>query len=107
MFLFLVDNEIFNFWGNSVGDIFVEATIEKLNLPKDKVKVLFFPLLKNKPEHCLVSGDVLTEQIKEVSQVENVLEDGTVEVSTVESFKNGASHTGIVFFENGFTIKPC
>ena len=64
MFLFLVDNKVLNFWGNKVGDVFVENTIANLSLPKDKVKVLFFPLLKDKPELFKISGIDLIKQKK-------------------------------------------
>jgi len=107
MFLFIIDGEKLDFWGNKVGDIFVDSTIEKLNLPKDKTKVLYFLGLQEKPEFCKVVGNSVITQKKVISEVEIILEDGSKQIKIEESFVDDKTFAGELFFENGLIIKPC
>jgi hypothetical protein len=103
MFLFLVDSLHYGFWGNKVGDIFVDNTIRNLSLDESKVKVLHFFGMRNHPEFYELSGNTLVEKLKsfelDESDPENPIQ---VEVTT-----NGNTFIGEVYFENGVMVKPC
>jgi hypothetical protein len=42
MFYFFVDNVIQGCWGNQIGDVFYDLTVNKMRWPIDKVKLVNF-----------------------------------------------------------------
>ena len=109
MFLILVNNTVLNFWGNKVGDIFIDNTIKYLRLDPSNVKLLYFPQIWDVPEFYLYSNNSITIQRKVITPTLQPKEnDSDPDVFiNVESYEDVITNDAEVFFENGMMIKPC
>ena len=111
MFLILINNEIYRFWGNKPGDIFIDNVIKIFNLPKDSLKLIYFSTLLNKPEDCEFKDNKLIVKIKSQvidESVEPIIVDGIALPRVMKDvFSDGPVYEGEVYFENGLMLKPC
>ena len=112
MFLVLVNNnEIFRFWGNKPGDIFLDSVIQLFKLDTNSLKVIYFPTLIQKPEDCEFKDNKLLVKIKsqvvDESAPKQDAEGNPLPVITKDVFSDGPTYEGEVYFENGLMLKPC
>jgi hypothetical protein len=105
MFLLLEDSSVIGFWGNSVGDIFIENTIKNLKLDGSKVKLMHFLGLEEKPEFFKIEAEKLTVQ-KEISVETPSSVEGEPPVIT-KVLQDDKSFDGSVFFDKGVFFKSC
>ena len=103
MFLILVNNVVLSFWGNKVGDIFIENTIQNLHLDSSQVKLLHFPQIWNIPEFYSQSGNNLTVQNKIVTPT---LSDSDIFIDVI-SYEDIEIHEGVLFYDNGEKLLDC
>jgi hypothetical protein len=99
MFCFLINNEFYNFWANSPSDIFVEATINGLNLDRNNLKIIYFPKLR-KPEFFTVNED---NSISIKEKIESVNENNEVMISynIIDTIQ------GDLYYHNGSMLINC
>lgn len=103
MFALLLNGDFYGFWGNKVGDIFIDNTIKNLNLNPSQVKLLYFPQISNVPELFEVASNklIIKNKVTEVdySDAENPV--------TIEILEKVNEYEGEVYFENGLQLKVC
>ena len=99
MYALFVNNNFRNFWGNTPGDIFLERTMQVLNLSSSEVELHYYPALDSVPANYRFTQtrilEVLNSYQKEVDGVTVTEEDV---VSAIEP---------ITYFANGLYLKPC
>lgn len=90
MFAFFVDGEFKGIWGNKIGDIFYNATIEKLEWDITKTVLVFYDVKKSEMRSAVVH---------EFSPSELVLKDDLGNVLKTIPAE--------LFAENGLLHKAC
>ena len=108
MFCFFKDNELVNFWSNSIGDIFADLTCNSLKWDKAKVDLVFYWGLEGVPEHYeFDSNKKLIIKKRHFTQVESQDENGNVILNEVESFTVEKEIEPDFFMSKGLIVKPC
>lgn len=113
MFALFAQDLFKDFWGNQIGDIFVSATCNSLNLAPSTVDVVYYHGLEDAPEHFTFSPDkTLIIQRKVVSTEMQTIIDAETGESTERSVETVTYVTSRTiqpdpFFTKGVTIQPC
>lgn len=108
MFAFFINDELKNFWGNKLGDIFAINTITKLKWDQSKVDLVYYPSLDSVPLFKEFGSNkelIIKERIVGHEEITN--EDGTVSVVETESFVVKQTIEPVVYVAKGVMVKPC
>jgi hypothetical protein len=120
MFGLFVDNVLRNFWGNSMGDLFLVNTCNKLEINISNVHLMYYAGLKSKPEFYSFDGNKALSILNQVStptQVAALDENGdpVLDENLDPIFHNEDVITYEVqstiqpdpYFSGGIFVKPC
>lgn len=112
MFCLFLDNILKDFWGNSEGDVFIEATAKRLRLNKDLIDLNFYPEIYESPKFYELDADknlILKNEIKTITEESSVNELGETVVSHTEviTYEPYKTIKPVVYFAKGLMIKPC
>jgi len=109
MFAIFVADEFQDFWGNKIGDEFLNGTCASLGFNKSQVDVVFFHGLDEKPEFFTFNPDkTLVIQRKVVSTLTEVDPETGVETTTESvSYVTSRTISADPFFSKGESIQNC
>ena len=116
MFGLFVNDVFKNFWENSTGDIFIEATIKGLRLNRDDVDLVFYPDLEIVPPYYTIdSNKILSILIRSVHREPVLNENGdpvldennSPSMNEVETFSIVNSIDPVVYCSKGIVVLPC
>jgi hypothetical protein len=111
MFGLFLDDVLKDFWGNSIGDIFIEATCKALKLQKQAVDLLYYQGLDGVPEHFEFDSEKnLIVKQRHVKVIPAVLNEEGQEIEPQqeeEFFTVLQTLSPEVYVARGDIIKPC
>jgi len=108
MFCFFKNDELINFWSNSIGDVFADLTCQALKLNKQEIDLVFYHGLDSIPDHFEIDASKkLIIKKRTVTQVENQDEEGKQIITEVESFSVEKEIEPDHFMSKGLMLKSC
>lgn len=120
MFGLFVNDILNNFWGNSIGDIFLSNTCSKLELNPSNVDLVYYTGLRNVPAHYIFDVNknlIIQNEVVTPTQVATLDENGDQVLDEnlepiyhnedVISYETASTITADFYSSKGIMVKVC
>ena len=112
MFIVFKNDSMINFWGNAIGDQFIQIACKSLKFNENEVDLNWYNDVYEVPQLYEIDQDkklIIKKEVITINEVVTQNENGedVVTQEEVKSYEVDKIIEPIVYFSKGLMIKPC